>query len=671
MNQKKNGHPQGFGANRLCGQQTGHPHPRQPSVLQQKTALASQMKKAPAAPSMYRPQSSPKIAQPKMANAAQQNRKPSVDPPVYRPQQPHLAVQPKTKSSQPSGAANLLRHRVAPSVYRPDAAPKVLQTKNSQTTTAPEPHNRATLRGQQIPYRAQAVSIRTPVQAKSKTTALSSPSGAPPQGSRLPLSSAPGNRRSVVQAKWVFKEDGTFVWVDEEPSVTIKVRFFDGLKGLTVESAEQWLRVARIILDGGPKLNLKEYLYDSKIQKTYGFMQQQEFKADLLRYNAQKHYKEQETLLKSVVHMGDWVLEHYLPSQYVYIGLGRSPGGIMAYLQSVCPGNAFSVPLSSFRPGPGDKWSVLHDVMTSDQEERGWCGTRRVKRKPTPGLGHEHQQMLDQHFAEFIPQIAKGKDLLLIDYTQGAQSLIAAQHYLQKYLAAQGSTAKVFALAMHEERHNLVVKGIYDAIVTPRNPVWNPLDRYYNTDLRKQWGERFTRFNLGQNQSLSEAFRRELFDEFSEFGSFKLMEQTSTTFKNSRPLRSSSKSKEITAYDVLRDEVRNVSGLNPSSAKSSSSSSRALSSSSRVPMRIDANVLDQPGRIFGGMVAQIENAINQHEMNHDYNRQEADRRRHEFRRVVDQLIDSSIDEIQRNPQEADSVIRRGIRIMNNLIRRYA
>ncbi|WP_033351279.1 MFS transporter [Kitasatospora aureofaciens] len=42
-------------------------------------------------------------------------------------------------------------------------------------------------------------------------------------------------------------------------------------------------------------------------------------------------------------------------------------------------------------------------------------------------------------------------------------------------------------------------------------------------DERATWGERFASRNVGDNTPLAEAFRRELFDEYSQYGSYKLL----------------------------------------------------------------------------------------------------------------------------------------------------
>ncbi len=218
--------------------------------------------------------------------------------------------------------------------------------------------------------------------------------------------------------------------------------------------------------------------------------------------------------------------------------MGRSPTGIVAELETRHPGNVFAVPLSSFRPGTDDKWSVLHGVMPGNA--------------PTP----LQKGMLNIHFAEFLPGLPLNKDILLIDYVQGAQSLIAAQHFLQEHLAGTQSTANVLALALHRDSDTFRVNGIYDAIAKPKNPVWNPLDWYYMSDQRTQWGQQFTSKEIDRGDPISAAFSKESFDPYAPHGSYKLLEQDPNTFNAQRP-RNVPPAND-SAYAVLQEELANV-----------------------------------------------------------------------------------------------------------------
>jgi hypothetical protein len=81
----------------LLNRQTGPGHFK-PVTAQLKTGLSAQSIKRPVAPPVYRPNTTPNAAQPKMANGVV-NRKLPVAPPVYRPEAKKI-VQPKIISQQ-------------------------------------------------------------------------------------------------------------------------------------------------------------------------------------------------------------------------------------------------------------------------------------------------------------------------------------------------------------------------------------------------------------------------------------------------------------------------------------------------------------------------------------------------------------------------------------------
>jgi hypothetical protein len=100
-----------------------------PAVAQLKTGVSSQSVKSPVAPTVYRPQTLPRVLQTKKSSA--QNAPPGGPgsqppaPPIYRPQATKTAAQPKT----PNGVVNR-KLPVAPPIYRPQTVPKVLQAKS-------------------------------------------------------------------------------------------------------------------------------------------------------------------------------------------------------------------------------------------------------------------------------------------------------------------------------------------------------------------------------------------------------------------------------------------------------------------------------------------------------------------------------------------------------------
>lgn len=108
MNPRKNVLSQKHGAKRVTAQQPGKSY--KPGVAQPKMIMASQTKKPPAAPPVYRPQPAPKVLQAKAETSG------------------NLAGTIRTPTSRKTPQA--------PLAYRPQPAPKVLQTKSATAKTA-------------------------------------------------------------------------------------------------------------------------------------------------------------------------------------------------------------------------------------------------------------------------------------------------------------------------------------------------------------------------------------------------------------------------------------------------------------------------------------------------------------------------------------------------------
>lgn len=146
--------------------------------MQPKMAMAAQ-KKMPAAPPVYRPQATPKTAQPKMANGSP-NRQPPVAPPVYRPQPVPKVLQTKSSSAQSPQAGQAPRQPVAPPVYRPQPNKLIQQTRIAQPKmasaaplltrpTAPtvyRPQPKPLIAPTSLPVHTRAASASVPIQAK-------------------------------------------------------------------------------------------------------------------------------------------------------------------------------------------------------------------------------------------------------------------------------------------------------------------------------------------------------------------------------------------------------------------------------------------------------------------------------------------------------------------------
>lgn len=154
--------PKVHGPQHKPGQRSGQLQPRGAGVAQTKTAAASQSKRPPAAPPVYRPQPAPAVLQSKKTAgpatpvAASVGDKRPVAPPVYKPQRPPAALQRKPANAgvQPNptkGAAP-----TPPPVYHPQPVPRVLQLKTSHRA-AGEPGGRTNAKPPAAPavYRPQ------------------------------------------------------------------------------------------------------------------------------------------------------------------------------------------------------------------------------------------------------------------------------------------------------------------------------------------------------------------------------------------------------------------------------------------------------------------------------------------------------------------------------------
>lgn len=197
------------------------------------------------------------------------------------------------------------------------------------------------------------------------------------------------------------------------------------------------------------------------------------------------------------------LLKHYPPSEYIIIGVGRSPSAIISYLEITNPGSAYHLPLSDFRPKPGEL------------EETGMISK------------------LFSHFDQFIPlsHLQSGKKIVLLDYSSMGYSLVSVDHYLEKYLHQKGLKSKIqlVAMATHERAdfvmetfHRYNIKSGKIIIVLDGVSNTNPTEKF-SFNLRHQGYDLYapyTRFsphlptnegnNILQKNSEHKRFKREL-----------------------------------------------------------------------------------------------------------------------------------------------------------------
>ncbi|MEU6601856.1 hypothetical protein [Streptomyces flaveolus] len=338
-----------------------------------------------------------------------------------------------------------------------------------------------------------------------------------------------------------------FVRVPYAPSPRV-FRMLDGRKtGLTPVEVRNWLVEEGVNVPPGPVREAVPYhLYEAEgAEVVYQTHDTAQLLQDLRSAAHTQLQTGQNAVIDAVVETSALITEKYPPSRHFYLGLGRSPAAVIAALQTTGH-QAGSVPLSDFRPAPEDNdWSIFRDAF-----------------KKYPALTDEQRRMLHVHFDEFVrPHIETGKDIVLIDYTQTGLSLFAAQHYLSDYLTERGFDSQVKALALHQDIDAANLGATMDAIRAPRSWLKQPLDWYYNTSHRIEWGNKADTLALGAEGALAgkgpvlgQAFKQEAFDGLAEHGSYKLLQQTPQTFRVNRPLLEHAQ--HATGYHALKGLVK-------------------------------------------------------------------------------------------------------------------
>jgi hypothetical protein len=160
------------------------------------------------------------------------------------------------------------------------------------------------------------------------------------------------------------------------------------------------------------------------------------------------------------------ILRRFPPREYFYIGLGRSPTPVIAYLSQLNRETALlegldriviNLPLSGFRP-------MLRSLFS-----------RANPHKLEAALSKTQLSELHRHFDRFLPKISQLglRKVLLIDYTQTARALIAAAEHLQEYFNSKagmlGSAPAVVPLALCVQEYQKTVEatGLTNILVIP------------------------------------------------------------------------------------------------------------------------------------------------------------------------------------------------------------
>lgn len=306
---------------------------------------------------------------------------------------------------------------------------------------------------------------------------------------------------------------------------------------LTVVSTAEWLNGAGadMMAEDAVQRILPTFL--ANWNKIYNLHDQAQFLAHL------RMYVDQVELLKGIGDMCQRISTAYPPQVYLYVGIGRSPAPLIAHFENEGM-RTLSIPLSDFRPR-NHEWSITDDLLG-----RG------------PRITPAQRVLLFHHFRRYFPVRPMRTRILLIDYTQSAKSLMAAQEQLQEYFATdlRQPDIEVHALALCRDSDAYTARNVARWIGRRMNPCWNPLDWYYYTAARQQFVRRWHVMpvcEMGDEVShrqrlLMAVLSGQGFDDLAEYGSFKILSG------NAQLVRYTNDANITAAYDALRTELRNA-----------------------------------------------------------------------------------------------------------------
>lgn len=145
---------------------------------------------------------------------------------------------------------------------------------------------------------------------------------------------------------------------------------------------------------------------------------------------------------ESIEKVSLYILSHYPKDEYIYVGIGRSPVPVMAYLQSEENTLIRNLPLTNFRHGT----------------------------ETYPPLTHMEESKLFQHFDRYLPSDSELKGrakILAIDLAVGGASLATSQSYLDKYIKSlRSKLTSVKGIAIVLESDAKQVESMYPDLDT-------------------------------------------------------------------------------------------------------------------------------------------------------------------------------------------------------------
>ena len=272
--------------------------------------------------------------------------------------------------------------------------------------------------------------------------------------------------------------------------------------------------------------------------RVFGVDEAESFRSWVRAVSVERLAGEQAVVVAGLDQLADHVEHMFPPDRHVYVGLGRSPAGVVAALAA--HGHATcNVPLSAFRAAPAvpsraaglSGPDYLHMIEALDQVPLDEPLTPRQRR------------MLYTHFDEFLGDLPADRTIVLIDLVQLGTSLVSAQHHLVMYLrqrAGDRPVPQVHAVGFHSPADTDHVQNLIESV----GHGW-PGEAPEVGRQRATWVEMFHPVSLGPDGPLGsehadiidEMFGLGAFEAFAQYGSFKLLSYVpgSERFDSERP----------------------------------------------------------------------------------------------------------------------------------------
>lgn len=191
------------------------------------------------------------------------------------------------------------------------------------------------------------------------------------------------------------------------------------------------------------------------------------------------------------------ITKKYSERDFLYLGVGRSPTAIIAYLQNqLGDDKAKNVPISKFKAT--DKCRDVSSIPPCYQPPFGntkfYQTTQYFYYAP---LTEQETALLYAHFDRFLLSFIGTKNIVLIDLGYRGDTLCSMKEVLQKYFMDQKINNKIILFAMVQ------------------------IDDMVNIDKRAEWaGYEIDSIFLDDNCPFTEKLRNHGYDQYGEYGEF-------------------------------------------------------------------------------------------------------------------------------------------------------